>query len=281
MVVAPKKADLKNPKADSQFEIGFVNEDGTVGLHPLDNHGKLLLLDADADGKRAATVVMTDQVTLQKEYKIVDSSSRLSVYDDLSFNAPSVGEDFWQAVATQALFVAGHQHRTCPADSIYIQKSPGTKIIAASVDKLPDEGFIFTPFPGVVKAVPKNQSQSAYACMMMTVATTTSQSFVFVVDKPDMGAKLALEFWRMRRHSDKDYCNMELSTVDVTMPIPSLGKGYKKSVVVTVPIAKPFKDIGKGDELVLFIPPKKKEEKKDDKYLPVVQEPVPKKAKTE
>ena len=279
MVVAPKKVDLKNPKADSQFEIGFVNDDGTVGLHPLDNHGKLLLLDADADGKRAATVVMTDQMTLQKEYKVVDQSTRLSTHDDLSFNAPSVGQDFWQAVATQALFVAGHQHRTCPADSIYIQKRPTCKVIAASVDELPDEGFVFTPFPGVIKALPKNLSQSASACMMMTVATSTPHSFV--VDKPDMGAKLALEFWRMRRLSEKDYCNMELSTIDVTMPIPSIGKGYKRSVGVTVPIAKPFKEIGTGDELVLFIPPKKKEEKKEDKYLPVMQEPVPKKAKTE
>ena len=149
---------------------------------------------------------MTDQVTLQKEYKIVDSSSRLSAYDDLSFDAPSVGLDFWQAVATQALFVAG-QHRTCPAGSIYVQKKPGCKVIAQSIDKLPDEGFIFTPFPGVVKTVSKNQS--ANVGMMMTVASP-SQSFVFVVDKPDLGAKLALEFWRMRRLSDKDCCNMGL-----------------------------------------------------------------------
>ena len=34
-IVAPSKTDPKKPKADVQFEIGFVNDDGSIGLHPI------------------------------------------------------------------------------------------------------------------------------------------------------------------------------------------------------------------------------------------------------
>ena len=34
-IVAPGKTDPKKPKADVQYEIGFVNDDGSVGLHPI------------------------------------------------------------------------------------------------------------------------------------------------------------------------------------------------------------------------------------------------------
>ena len=38
-IVAPKEADPAKPKADVQFEIAVVNDDGTVGLHPISADG--------------------------------------------------------------------------------------------------------------------------------------------------------------------------------------------------------------------------------------------------
>ena len=49
---------------------------------------------------------------------------------------------------------------------------------------------------------------------------------------------------------------------------------------MTVPIATSFKDIAKGDELVLYAPVNKKAEK-DEKLLPAMQEPALKKATTD
>ena len=34
-IVALRKLDPKTPKADVQLEIGFVNDDGSIGLHPI------------------------------------------------------------------------------------------------------------------------------------------------------------------------------------------------------------------------------------------------------
>ena len=272
-IIAPKKVGPKNPQRDVQFEIGFVNDDGTVGLHPLGVNGKVTT---------PVAVVMTDQVHLQGGYKTVDESSRLSAYEDLSFDAPTVGQEFWQAVATQALVVASQQHRHCPIGCVYIQKKPACKVVVSSIDNLTEDGVVLVPYPGRVmkKRNPNLKVGVESSSTFYDVTVASNPPHTFVVEKPDMEAKLAMEFWRMRRQSEKEHANMEMSTVDVTIPLPNLGKGHSKKMTVTVPIAKSFKDIGNGDELVLWAPVAKKAEK-TDKLLPVMQEPALKKARTD
>ena len=256
-IVAPKKVDPKEPKADEQMEIGHVNDDGTIGLHPL-----------CADGStNKAKVVMTDQVKLQTMYKSVDDTARLSKWVELSSEPPTVGQEFWLSVATQAIVVASYQHRKCPAGSIYIQKKPTVKVVVASV---PTCNFVLTPHPAVVK---KGKETSHIHLTVEAIPPV-----VFNIEKPDMEMLQVLEFWRMRRSTEKENANMQISMVEVVCPLPKL-KGMPKSVTVQVPTAVPFTKIAPGDELVLYVPAKQKKEKVE-KLLPVMQEPVQKKLRT-
>ena len=257
-IVEPKKVDPKTPKRNEQLEIGHVNDDGTIGLHPL--HA-----DGTVDKEK---VVMTDQVELNASYKLVDVSNRLSKWGGLADGAPTIGPEFWLSVAMQAIVVASHVHRNCPAGSIYVQQKPSIKVVVAAV---PMDGFVCTPYPAVVK---KGKETSP---IHLTVETDPRVDFN--IEKPDMEMLQVLEFWRMRRSSEKDHANMEISMVEVTCPLPKLGKGTPKSVVVRVPTAVPFKKVAPGDELVLHIPAKQKEQKVE-KLLPVLQEPAMKKTRT-
>ena len=257
-LVALKKIDPKTPKADEQFEIGHVNDDGTVGMHPLRSDGTV-------DKTR---VVMTDQVKLQGTYKLIDESARLSRWDALSTKPPSIDQDFWLSVATQAMVVASYQHRNCPAGSVYIQKKPVVKVIVASV---PARNFVITPYPAVAK---KGKETSH---IHLTVEADPPVDFN--IEKPDMESLQVFEFWRMRRSPEKDHANMEISMVAVVLTLPKLAKGIPKSVTVQVPTAVPFTQVAPGDELVLYVPAKQKAEKTDS-LLPAMQEPVLKKPMT-
>ena len=137
-LVAPKKVDPKHPKADEQLEIGHVNDDGTVGMHPVGADGSI----------NKAVIVMTDSVKLQNTFKTVDSASRLSKWDALSNVPPTPGQDFWLSVGTQATAATSYQRRNCPAGSIYIQKKPVVKVVVVFV---PTDDFVFTPYPAILK----------------------------------------------------------------------------------------------------------------------------------
>ncbi len=256
-LVAHKKVDPKNPKADEQFEIGHVNDDGTVGMHPVGADGTI----------NKKKVVMTDQVKLQSTFKTVDSTSRLSTWDALSNVPPTLGQDLWLSVGTQAIVAASYQHRSCPAGSIYVQKKPAVKVVVASV---PTDDFVLTPYPAVVK---KGKETSH-----IHLIVGANPPVYFNIEKPDMDVLQVLEFWRMRRSAEKDHAHMEISVVEVACPLPKL-KGIPKSVVVQVPTAVPFKKLAPGDELVLYVPAKQKTEKVE-KLLPVMQEPALKKPRT-
>ena len=262
-LVAPKKVDamFKKPKADEQFEVGHVNDDGTVGIHPVGADGKV----------DKAKVVMTDQVQLRSAFKTVEPKLRLSKWDALSSDPPTLGQEFYLSVGRMAIASAYYQHRNCPAGSIYIQKTPAVKVIVVAA---PKDGFVLTPYPGIVAGKAKDIRP-----VHLNIATLPPVDFN--IDKPpEMDALQTLEFWRVRRSSDKDNANMHISMVEVTCPLPKLAKDFPRSIVVKVPTAVPFKKIAKNDELVLYIPEEKKKTEKKEKLLPVMHEPVSKKART-
>ena len=210
---------------------------------------------------------MTDQVSLKNAYKSIDASARLSMWDTLAPGPCAIGQDFWLGVATQALVVAMHQHHNCPAGSIYIQQKPVVKVVVASV---PSGKLAITPYPAVVKKGKETNH------VHLTIGTTPPVDFN--IEKPDMTMLHMIEFWRMRRVSEKDHANMVISMVDVEYSLPEHVKGLPKTLIVKVPIAMPCKKVKVGDELVLHIPAKQKAEK-TEKLLPVRQEPAQKKQK--
>jgi len=131
------------------------------------------------------------------------------------------------------------------------------------------------PFPSVVKrpVVLKDASP-------LQVTIMRDPPVVFNLDKPDMSSIDILAYWRMRRAVDKERANMELTTVEVTCPLPKLGKSFPKTVKVNVTVAVAISAVAAGDELVLFVPAKQKQ-KETHKLLPVASEPMTKKPRAE
>ena len=76
---------------------------------------------------------------------------------------------------------------------------------------------------------------------------------------------------------------MELTTVEVSCPLPKLGKTFPKhcKAKVNVTVATTISTVEAGDELVLFVPAKEKQQKEAHKLLPVAAEPTAKRPKTE
>lgn len=260
-VVAPKKAESKTPRADEQLEIGHVNDDGTIGLFPL-------FADGSVDKSKC---VMTDQVQLQKTFKAVDASSRLSKWD-LSNDAATVGPYFWMSAANQAMLASSLLHSNCPAGSVYVQKTPTVKIIVA---KVPSTPFVFTPYPATVKTMRKAEPGHIHAVV------ETEPNIAFDVEKPNLESPLQLcAFWRIRRSADKKHANMHISMVDVTCPLPKV-KGLRKSVSVKLPTAVAFTKVAPGDELVLYVPAQQQVKADVEKLLPVRIAPVAKKPRTD
>ena len=261
-IVAPKKIDPCKPRADEQFEIGIINDDGTIGLHPIDADGELI----------KETVVMTDQVKLQQTYRSVDKSNRLSKWSTLDDTHPICYSEYWSSVASLALICADHEHFHCPPGTVYVQKSPVVKVV---VSKVPEQDIVLVPYPAVIKDFRHPTA------LKVTVQKEPAYP-LFHLDKPDISKSTDMHvFWRMRRVTDKKHANMELTTVEVTCPVLKLTKKSPKTVQVTVTVATVISKVEPGDELVLFVPAKEKAKEADKKLLPVASEPRQKKQKVE
>ena len=254
-IITAKKVNPCKPRADEQFEIGIINDDGTIGLHPIDTDGKVV----------KDKVVMTDQVQLKDTYRKIDKSLRLSKWSDLDDTHP-ISYELWMPIANLSLLVADYEHFHCPPGTVYIQKSPAVKVI---VSKVPDQDIVLVPYPAVVKDFRHPGP------VQITVVKEPAYP-VFNLEKPDLSKSTETHaFWRMRRVTDKKHANMELTTVEVTCPVPKLGKSYGKNVKVTVAVATVISKVEPGVELVLFVPPKENKAKSaPSKLLPVASEPV-------
>ena len=180
---------------------------------------------------------------MNKTYRTVDASSRLSIWQGLVPAPYEVGLDFWIGVATQAMVVAMHDQHHCPADSIYVQKKPATKVIVKAIEK-----FVLTPYPCRINKVGKEVPP-----IHLTIGT--NPPVTLVLDRPSDPPSLTLEFWRARRTSEKDHSNMVIKMTDVECRLPTV-PGLPQSVVVRIPTAVTSKKLRKGDELVLHIPGK-------------------------
>ena len=113
---------------------------------------------------------------------------------------------------------------------------------------------------------------------LATIQSKKVELGVFTIDKPCSDTFQAVEFWRLRKVYVRDQANMELTTIDVTVPLPEMPPKGLKSVIATIPVAALFKKFDVGDELVLYVPAKVKPNA-DAKAPPATCEPLAKKFK--
>ena len=271
-IVAPKKsAEPTAPKADCQYEIGYVNDDGSIGLYTVDASGNT----------DPGSVVMTTQVKLQNEFRYVDASMRLSQLDSYP-QTVAAAEGVYMAAATLGVTSAYFEKRKCPADALYIQDKPSTKVIVKSESTIAAGGIVFPAFSQSLKVVKDRGPSAPYAfnaIVKSKAGDTATVLGTFTLDRPDVKEYPALEFWKLRRVSEEKHANMTIGSVNMQVPLPKIDSSVLKLVYVEVPTAVTCAPVRLGDELVLYVPAKEKQAS-NTKVLPVAFEPKPKRAKT-
>ena len=215
---------------------------------------------------------MVSQAELATNYKIVPSSLRLSMstIPSTSFNA---GDGLWAATAVIGINGAFFVQNKWPKDALYIQQSPGQKVITRKSIGVDDA--VFVPWAQTVKTA-KEPIDNPLVVVVWNQSRNVLASFN--IDRPDMKVPAYNEivFWKLRRVHDKACSTMQISTIEVNVPLPKIQKNMDKQVNVRVPIAIPSKAVAHGDELVLYIPAAKKSNVASSS-LAVCSEPVPKK----
>ena len=266
-IVTPKMQEPNEPKADQQFELGYVNDDGSIGLYTISNDGA-----TDAEN-----VVMTTQVLLAKEYKRVDMGSRLAKLQGSPQDIEVSDVGCYASAALLGLASAHFCKRKCPDECVYIQEKPHVKVIVNEPQR--KGSIVFPPCSSGVK--PCKEADRGNQPFLVTIQSKKAELGVFIIDKPSSDTFQAVEFWRLRKVYVRDQANMELTTIDVTVPLPEMSPKGLKSVIATIPVATLFKNVNVGDELVLYLPPKdtKKKASACAMALPATCEPIAKKSK--
>ena len=144
----------------------------------------------------------------------------------------------------------GSQNRT------YMQTSPSQKLIV-DVDEIKAGKLVFVAWGHDLKP-PKGGSDDP-------CAVTVNDNRKFILDKPD-NKQTSIDFWKVRRVHVEEHANMKISMVDQKVMSPAMpsykDEGITSSNLVAVPTAVLTRDVKRGDELVLFVPKAKQEEKK-------------------
>ena len=270
-IVREKLADGRKPEADKQFEIGYINENGSAGLFPIGPDGVCL----------NDQLISVSSVDLTKKYKTVPAKQRLSNTD-----APkdaTLGDGIWSAAAILGINVAYATENKFPRDRFYLQLTPTQRLIASTACDLGEIALV--PWTQSVKLLKENKGNAAG--LVVGVADHNKKDLAkFSVEKPDSKtAEIdAFLFWKLRRVSEQklspevNQSTMHMETVEVKVPMPKLGNGMPKHVLVTVPMAVLSTTIEKGSELVLHMPGAKRTAGAPAGLLAVC-EPVVKKAK--
>ena len=260
-IIAPKAVgENKTSKADRQLEIAYVNDDGTVGLSHI-----------DADGHTTPDkVVMTSQTDLQKNYKHVDANMRLA--KAVPLQEVPLQDDVYMYVAGLGVAAAYSQKHKCPSDAIYFQEKPSFKVIVAS-----PSAFVFVAYSNSLKAWKESESDKNHIAAIVKGSDGKALA-KYTIERPGAKKYGDLEFWKVRKTSVLEQCNMELRTVEVRVDLPKLLKKMPAQALVEVTVAVPRKEIAKDDELVLFVPSAEKKPVKH-KMLPVLSDA--KKARTQ
>ena len=248
------------PKADDQYEIYYITEDGDAGLYGVGRFGKPML----------DNVCVVNKLELSSLYKPLDKNQRLSIDEEYdSRGTYGIDLQMYHGIATVALTTLLHNETSLPKDAMYMQKSPQNKAIANKDMQ-----------PGELQLIPHTTSfkQTEEQPEIGITITHGTSIYMFSLEKPNKECQKGcyIEFWKLRRTGEKADSNMELGTIEIKVPLPKIGK-LAKSVDVVVSKACLCKQVSKGDELVLYVPQKPKETKK--RQMIAITKPVAK-AKT-
>ena len=257
-----KKENTDNDPIDfqveTQFELGYINPSGDVGLYPLACDGKPLL----------GNVILVNALQLKSSYKRVDAALRLEVdksYDPKRSWAYGLDMQVFQSCLVMALTQALHNETKVPRDAFYVQKKPTERLVAKKA--LTNADVVLVPYTSTFTL--QEEGYGVYATV-----THGDTKLIFSLDKPkqkDCQNGCEIEFWKLRKVSEEKQSNMILTTVDINVMLPKIGK-YAKTVTVTLPVARITRNVNEFDELAMYVTAKEKVTKR--KAMFVVSTPV-------
>ena len=244
-IIRDRVMDPKKPTADRQFEISYINDDGSVGIYHIGPDGSIMPDMFD----------IVPQVELASKYKIATQQCRLSKIDGLP-SSIKLGDGIWNAAAVIGINEAYCSQSQCPKLGIYLQQKPVQKVIAHK-DRICVGNAVFVPWSTSVKLVQEPNDNPLH---VVVLDSDHNELATFSIDLPSFKIPEydVIAFWKLRRTGELEHSNMKIVSVEVKVPLPKLDESIDKFVFAKVPIVVMAKDVDGQGELVLHIPLAKK-----------------------
>lgn len=231
---------LKQKVGNKQYEIGYMNEDGSVGLYKIMYDGSV------AQGKDA--LVIATMADMEK-YVTISDKQKYAVLAEYPTSRPSsLDSSFFQSIATVAVQTAYYENMPKATD-LYIQTAP-TKGVFVKADSLNVGSLTLVPW---TSAVTKTADEK-FKGPTVTVKVSETEVYKFEITRSGKPAEF-IEFWKMHAPtSDEKLTTMEMSTIVVHVPVPKVAQFTRKGAMVQceVSCAVLHRDVVHGESLVLF-----------------------------
>ena len=227
--------------------MAYINDDGSIGMIPIDAHGNLkeeaVIVQSAGIG---AYTCMSDKLKLS-----TSSPDRLP---SLSGNLP---ETYLKGACAMALHIA---YLGTTVRGLTIQLTPSVRVRTNEV--MAGDECKLVPWGCVGKACDADKDGGP---VMHALNLKGERMASFEIVRPsDLGKNNGVEvpFWRMQRNFS-DTANMAMSHIDIPILGPTLGSlsGAKSTLLLTcqVPCAVLKMDVGAGTELTLAANKKRKD----------------------
>ncbi len=232
----------KKGNSESQFEVAYINDDGSVSMIPIDIHGK----------RREDSVIV--QLSGICAYSIIRVQMKLSIASPNRL--PSMGDKLPEAYLKGACAMALHSaYWRANVGGATIQLTPCVRVRtneAMAVDECK-----LVPW-GVVGKACDADKEGVLVVHALNPKGERMASFE-IVRPNDLGKKDGVEvpFWRMQ-HKTNDTANMTMSHIDVPIVGPTVGS-LSGALTCQVPCAVLKMDVGAGTELTLAVYKKRKD----------------------
>ena len=237
-----KKSHATKPSdcRESQFEIAYINDDGSVGM-------RTILPDGSAD----ETVAAVSMGTLFLNYKIV--KQRIELYPGYPSNCVSRSEEMADARTRGAIAIAlALLDEEKDKIKFRCQSKPCSRLFA--LEAVASRGLRLVPLtPSIDKAkkeeTKKTQEGGEAKGKSEDVIKAIAEDKSFILKKC-VSKTCVGEFWVMRSTHIKEDSNMVLENTSVIAKDPF----SKWPASITVPCAVNHVPVRAGDEVVLFKP---------------------------
>jgi hypothetical protein len=230
-----KNKDSPKNVLESQFEVMYLNEDGSFGVRRISRDSTL-----------------TDDVVPVKleslnSYSILKQEHRITMS---SINQPTLlNTDIIATIADSALYKAYNDHRVDINADVYVQTSPKIRLMARR--SLDVGSLTLVPWTTAVQRKPlKDDSDTA----LFVNVHINGMCLKFEIKQPSgIGKTIEVEYWRVQTERDQNkFANVTKDTVTVSVPCLL----QRNPVKCDVPVLLISKAIAENTEIKFFEAPK-------------------------